>query len=275
MELGLSGLASGFDWQTLVDQLTEVERAPQRRMRTEQTKLQQINNSYSSVKTQLSTLKLRIDALKETSLFDSRTTKVSDSALASATAAPGTPSGSYIFNILQLATTSKQRGGNDAGARLNASNNVSGLVLSNAGFAVGVTAGTFSVNGQQVTIATSDTLQAVFDKISTATGGTVTGSYDSATDKITLSSPGTITLGSAVDTSNFLQVAKLYNNGTNSIASSSALGVVKLDSVLNAANFATAISDGGSGAGEFKINGVSISFNASTEKVSDIIKKIN
>ena len=29
MELGLTGLASGFDWGTLVEQLTEVERAPQ------------------------------------------------------------------------------------------------------------------------------------------------------------------------------------------------------------------------------------------------------
>ena len=33
--------------------------------------------------------------------------------------------------------------------------------------------GTFTVNGKQITLATSDTLQAVFDKISTATGGAV------------------------------------------------------------------------------------------------------
>jgi len=36
MELGLSGLASGFEWKSVVDQLVEVERAPQRRARREQ-----------------------------------------------------------------------------------------------------------------------------------------------------------------------------------------------------------------------------------------------
>jgi flagellar hook-associated protein 2 len=40
-------------------------------------------------------------------------------------------------------------------------------------------------------------------------------------------------------------------------------------------NLATAITDGGSGAGEFKINGVSISFSASSDSVSDVLKRIN
>ncbi|MFO1511611.1 MAG: hypothetical protein U1F83_01645 [Verrucomicrobiota bacterium] len=70
-----------------------------------------------------------------------------------------------------------------------------------------------TVNGKQITINASDTLQTVFNNIQAATGGNVTGSYDSATDSITLSSASPIVVGSATDTSNFLQVARLNNNG--------------------------------------------------------------
>ena len=34
MDLGVSGLASGFDWKTLVDQMIDVQRAPERTTET-------------------------------------------------------------------------------------------------------------------------------------------------------------------------------------------------------------------------------------------------
>jgi flagellar hook-associated protein 2 len=274
-DLGLSGLASGFDWRALVDQLTEVERSPQRALRLEQQGIGGRKNAYSSIATQLGVLWNRVKTLKETSLFDARATNVSDATVAAASATPGAPLGTYSFNIAQLATAAVQQGTSTAGAGLSATNDVSGLVLSNAGFSTAVTAGTFTVNGKQVTIATSDTLQTVFDRISTATSGSVTGSYNSSTDRVTLSSASTITLGSATDTSNFLDVARLYNNGTDTVTSASALGGVKVSAVLNSANFTTAVSDGGSGAGRFKVNGVEITFDASTDTTNDVLNRIN
>ncbi|HLP75566.1 MAG TPA: flagellar filament capping protein FliD, partial [Candidatus Paceibacterota bacterium] len=96
------------------------------------------------------------------------------------------------------------------------------------------------------------------------------------TDKIRLNSTGEIVLGSATDTSNFLQAARLSNSGVaGSISSGLPLGSIQLSGMLGSANFATAVSDGGSGAGEFKINGVSISYNASTDSVNNIITRIN
>lgn len=53
------------------------------------------------------------------------------------------------------------------------------------------------------------------------------------------------------------------------------LGVVNQSVALQNANFATAISDGGSGAGEFVINGVSISFNVGTDTLADVLARIN
>ena len=275
IDLSLSGLASGFDWKTLVDQLAQVERAPQQRLRVEQNQLEQRNNAYGSIKTELGVLQSRVDALKEATLFDSRTTQTSDSTVASATAGDGAASGSYVFNVIQLATAAKRTGTLNIGRPLNATADVSALALADAGFTTAVSAGTFSVNGKQVTIAATDTLQQVFDKIATATNNAVTASYDPVGDKISLSSSGEIVLGSATDTSNFLQVAKLYNNGTGTVASSAALGGVRLSAALASANLATAVSDGGNGTGEFKINGVSISFNAATDSIANILTRIN
>ena len=71
---------------------------------------------------------------------------------------------------------------------------MSGLTVGAANFATAVTAGNFTVNGAQVSIATTDSLKDVFDKIATATSNAVTASYDSTTDKITLSSASPITI---------------------------------------------------------------------------------
>jgi flagellar hook-associated protein 2 len=274
-DLSLSGLASGFDWKSVVDQLTQIARTPEQRLRIDQNKILQRNNAYGSISTQMQVVKNHLDDLNDPTLFGARTAQVGDSTIASATADSDTALGTYTFNFTQLATAAARQGTSNAGAALNSSNDVSGLVLSNAAFASPITAGTITVNNKQITIDTSDTLKGVFDKISAATGGSVTGAYDASTDKITLSSASTITLGSATDTSNFLNAAQLGNNGTGTVTSRNTLGVVKQSGALNAANLTTAITDGGSGAGEFKINGVSISFSASSDSVSDVLKRIN
>lgn len=274
VDLSLSGLASGLDWKALVSQLAQAERTPQIRLRNEQGTLGQKNSAYTTIQTELSVLQNRVKDLSDATLFDSRQAATTDSTLATATAASGTALGSLSFNITQLATAAKRIGTSGVGAALNASDDVSGLVLSDTAFASPVTAGTITVNGQLITIATTDTLQAVFDNIQAATGSEVTGRYDSATDTIRLSSTNPIVLGSATDSSNFLQVARLNNNGTGNIASTSQLGVIKQASALSSANFATPIADGGSGTGEFKINGVSITF-ATTDTMSAVLKRIN
>jgi len=275
IDLGLSGLASGFDWRTLVDQLTDVDRAPQRRLLVEQNTLDQRKNAYGSIATQLGVLRNRIAALKEATSFDARSVGVSDATAASAVSSETTPVGNYAFAISQLATASVQPGSVNTGRALNATNDVSQLTLGDAASATPIRAGTITVNGRQVTLATTDTLQEAFEKIRTATSGDVTASYDATTDTISLAkaSPGEITLGSAADTSNFLTASKLGNNGTGSVTSSSALGAIKTSGPLTGANFATAINDGG--AGLFRINGVDITFDADADSVSDLVSRIN
>ena len=274
--LALSGLSSGIDWQSLVTQLVAVERSPETQMTAQQTGFQTEKTAYQTIGTKLTALGTDLKNLSSPNFFSARNASVSDASVASATAATGTAQGSYTFNVSQLASDAVMQGASASGKPLSATNDVSGLVLSGAGFAHPVTAGTFTVNGQQVTIATSDTLQSVFDKISTATGGAVTGSYNASADEITLTGSGPIILGSATDTSNFLQTAKLYNNGTNTISSTSALGGVNLNSTDAASsNLATTINDGGSGNGQFLINGVTINYNTANDNLNNILTRIN
>jgi len=280
MNLAISGLASGFDWQTLVGQLGDIERAPQRALLAEQTKIQERNNAFGALTTQLGVLRNRMTALKDPTLFDSRTATSSNAALGGASVSAGATVGSYTFAISQLATSSLYTGTSGAGKQLSANDltkadlgGANDVTLSSAGFATSVTAGTFTVNGKQVTVAANDTLAGVFDKIATATGNAVTTTYSASTDKITLGSTSPIVLGSATDTSNFLQVAKLYGNNATSIGSDSELGSVKLSGALNAANFTTAITGGS--AGEFKVNGVSIKFDSATDSVAGVLDRIN
>jgi flagellar hook-associated protein 2 len=275
--LALSGLASGIDWTSIVNEMLTVEAAPETQMNTEETTDQQENSGFQTIGTDLTALKSDITTLTNPGFFTSRTTTSSNSSVATATAATGTAMGTYAFDVSHLATDSVQVGAT-ASSALAPTGNVSGVTLSSAGFATPVTAGTFTVDNQTVTITTSESLQDVFTAISTATSGAVTASYNptsdtSNPDTITLSSSSPITLGSDTDTSNFLQVAQLYANGTGAVTSTNSLGGVDLSDTLNQANFSQPLNI--TGAGEFTINGVAINYNASTTTVNQLMAAIN
>jgi flagellar hook-associated protein 2 len=273
--LAMSGLASGINWTSIINDMVEAESAPVTQMQAEQATVNQQNSAYQTIGTDLTNLQNDITTLSAASFFQACISSSSDTSVASASAQTGTPLGTYSFAVSQLATAAVQQGATVSAQPISSTNDVSNVVLGSAGFADPITAGTFTVNGQTITIATTDTLQSVFNQISSATSGAVTASYDSATDEITLASSSPITLGSAADTSNFLQATQLYSNGTGSVTSLGALAGINLDADASQSNLAVAINDGGNGQGAFKINGVTINFDASTESINDILSAIN
>lgn len=274
--LQLSGLASGFDWKTFVDQIMSVERAPINRLLAEKSRASSKADALSSLGTKLATLQTSSAALGAAGLFGARKAASTTTNSSWATvAANDTATGSYQIAISQLATSSRRDGAADIATGLSATSDVSGVTLATMPTAIAVTAGTFTVNGQQVTVATSDSLQDVFDRISTATGGDVTAAYNAGTDKVTLTGGSTVVLGAANDTSNFLQALRLANNDSASVVSGGALGTLKTNSVLASAGLRTAVTAvDGSGNGTFSINGVAIDFNLNTESLSTVLKRI-
>lgn len=275
--LSLSGLASGFDWKSFVDQMMQVESAPITRMNLEQTKNSAKVSKLDLLGTKLASLQAAAAKLGGDSVFNTR--NVASTTTGSTwrlSAAAGTAVGSYKINVSQLATTARIDGGVGISSPLSATNDVSGLTIANLPTATPVTAGKFTVNGQQVTVALTDSLQDVFAAISTATGGDVTASYDSATDRVTLAGATPVMLGAANDTSNFLSVMRLNNNGTSTVSSSAALGAADTTAKLVNSRLSSAITAvDGTGAGSFAINGETINYNVNTDSLADVIARIN
>ena len=271
----MSGLASGLDWTTVINEMVAAEQAPETQMEAQQTTLKTEGTSYTTIGTDLAALQKDVTTLSDPSFFQSCTATAADASVASATAAAGTSLGSYTFKISKLASDASWQGATAKANPLSAGDDLSGVTVADAGFANPVTAGTFTVNGAQITIAGTDTLQSVLNKITAATSGAVTASYDASTDEFTLASSSPVVLGSATDTSNFLQAAQLYNNGGHTVTSASAVGGINLDKPLSSSNLATPINDGGGGNGEFLINGVAIDFNASTDTINSVLQAIN
>lgn len=264
-----------FDWQTMVNQLIQVDSAPVTTLQNQETANQQKITALNSIQSDIQTLQTDVQALADPTLYTGRTATASGTGW-NVAADTSTPNGLYSVNVSQLATSAQLQGASDIGAPLSTTTDVSGVTLATMPTATAVTAGTFTVNGQQVTVALSDSLQDVFNKISTATGGAVTGSYDPSSDTVSLSSSSPIVLGAVNDSSNFLQVMGLANNGTGTITSSSSLGAASLSAPLASARLNTAITAvDGSGNGSFTVNGVTVDYNVNTDSLATVLGRIN
>jgi flagellar hook-associated protein 2 len=273
--LQLSGLVSGFDWKSFVDQLVGLERTPATKMQSEISTNQLKLTSLDSIKSRLTDLQNASKALDTDGVFNARSATVTGtgwSAGADSTAATGT----YSFNVSQLATTSRLTGAADIGRPIAPTSDVTGVTLTALGTGTALTAGEFTVNGARVTVDLTDSLDTLFTRIATATGGAVTAAYNATTDKIELTGSSPIVLGSTTDTSNFLGVTRLANNGTTAVSSGAALGAVTPGSTLANARLSTAITAvDGSGNGSFTLNGVNIAYNVNTDTLNSIVSRIN
>ncbi|EDY83226.1 flagellar hook-associated protein 2, putative [Verrucomicrobiia bacterium DG1235] len=272
----VAGLASGFDWNSMIDQLMTIERIPQQRLSAEKSSNTSKLDALSTLKKKVETLQSQTKALNETSLFNSKSAELSDDSLnITASATTAAAKGNFEISVSQLATATRRLGSADVVTEMGDENTlISALRISKD-----VSEGTFSVNGQEITIAETDSLQDVFDAISIATSGVVTASYDSVSDTISLdSASGQLELGAEEDTSNFLSAMKLFQlevkdggSGTATVTSRSSLGVVDIsDTIAN-----SGIGGPVSGSDTFYINGVSIDFDADTESMATLMSRVN
>jgi flagellar hook-associated protein 2 len=301
MALQLSGLASGLDTKSLIDQLMAVDQLSQTKLTTRKTQIQSKSDAYRVLNTRLQTLQAKAFSLTQMANIIARSGTSADDKKVTASATPDTPTGSYNIDVVSLATSTKVSTGAGAGI----GNGVGGMgqvltaadgpqtlaTLNGAGrFTNQITSGTFTVNGQTVAIdVNTDTLDSVFAKIATATGNDVTGRVGDGTadgagfdNKVILakSSAGTLTVGSAGDSSNFLKALKLDNAlastdpqapANSAIVSTAAVGTVQRSSPLNAANFAQAVGAGAT----FSINGVNVDYDVTKDSLMDVINRIN
>ena len=278
MGMALSGLASGFDWKSIVDQLIEVSRAPQNRMRTEKTSNASKSSAINDIKGLLGTLKTSISSLAtEESLYKKGVTFKDTSTNWKATASKDTPAGEYKFNLVSEASATKLSGSSNLVAPLDPTKTIAEISVGRT-----ITSGFFTIKGQRVNVATTDTLQKVIDDIKS-----ITGTADLVGDQIQIVSLGApLSIGAPNDTSNFLQAMQLSGSGTKtendpSITTDDVYSVTSSASSLSAPRLNVALKDSGlaglsSGVtGSLEINGESVSYNSDTDTISTILDKIN
>jgi flagellar hook-associated protein 2 len=157
----IGGLVSGVRWNELVDQISEAEKA--RSITPLQTQLstgEKRRGAWNDLSGLVAKLQEAADALRLGSAFTNFSAVASAStqtnrSLASVSATATAKPGSYKVEVVELARAEK----------------LSSAVIADATVALGF-AGTFSVAGQTVTVAATDSLEGVRDKINALNGGT-------------------------------------------------------------------------------------------------------
>src|SRR5689334_9987315 len=104
--LQLSGLASGLDTQSIIDQLMAVERQPRTRIEMRQATEQARRDGLNQVQTQLKTLSDAASALRSIGTWaDTQTATSNDTSKLDVTRTGGAGPGGYDVTITRLASS--------------------------------------------------------------------------------------------------------------------------------------------------------------------------
>jgi len=274
-----TGLVSGIDFDQVIEAILEVRRQPivQLQQRRELLRLQ--SDLWRGIQQKLTDLQNAIKPFLIKGQALPFTASSSSPELLRVSASSDAVAGSYQITVKQLATATRVSSGfNGYALGVGAPVDINAPLQSQRSVLGTVTAGTFTINGVQISVdPTSDTLNDIINRIN-GSGAGVTASYDTATDTLVLTSPNPIALGSPNDTSNFLQVVGLLGSpqafdGTNYVRQSTAhLGRLRGNVPLQDDNLRVALSQT---TGSFTINGVTISYDASVDSLNAIIQRIN
>ena len=263
---------------SIIQSIIAADSIPITNLQSENTTLTNNSTDLGNIGSSLGTLSTNLQAIT-TSLLQTQIATGSNTAIGSATVDGTAKSGTVDLNVTQLATTTTLTGGSATGAfgdtKLTAppaGNTAIGTALDESN----VDGQTFTINGKQITLASTDVLDdgnpnstaSVIGKINNSGAG-VTASYNATTGQVSLTSSAPILLGSGADTSDFLQQAQLFNNGTDSVTSSIGIGRVDPTADLATAGLRTTPT-----AGTFTINGVPITYSAG-DSLNTVIGNIN
>jgi len=159
----VSGLASGLDWRSMIDQLMEIEHSKVDLVENQKTEYENKLSEWQSFNTKLLSLKTASADLKDTEDFDvytsdmtsdSSTVDASDLLLVSTSSLAS--KGSYTITVSSLATAQKLSSGS----------------FSDFSEALGASyAGDILINGVAVSISATDSLADVRDRINNANSG--------------------------------------------------------------------------------------------------------
>ncbi|RLB44258.1 MAG: flagellar hook protein [Deltaproteobacteria bacterium] len=159
----VSGLASGLDWRSIIDDLMKIEHRPVDLVENQKSDYEKKLSEWQSFNSKLLSLKSASESLKDPEDFNLYTTSMqstgdtSASSLLSATASSTASPGTYTIQISSIATAQK----------------LSSSSFASLDNALGASyEGDILINGVAIHVAATDTLTSVRDKINAANAGT-------------------------------------------------------------------------------------------------------
>jgi flagellar hook-associated protein 2 len=297
-----------MDWRSVVDQLMQLDRVPQDRLRTQQTSITQQSTALDRIKGKLSTLQGSLADLafssssastRSTSVLNSiyqeytggvvSASRVNQSPTATVTATSSAPLGLYEVEVKQMGSPYTVVSANTART------NVEETLLKDLPLGAAITEGSIFIDGSEVTVGAGkdidpatmtvrdligyydetevpDTVPGFFSGFSI--NANITGGY------LELSSSNPFFVNTSADSSNLMKLLGLtaseVSGGPTKYISPVALGNFSLNTKIS--DLANTLDDSAlplpDSSGSFKINGAQISWTGS-DTISSVVAGIN
>ena len=272
----ISGLSSGFDWRSMIDQLMKIESRRVDLVGSRKTEYEQKLTEWQSFNTKLLSLKTAASSLSDPENFDvyrstltSSNSDVKASDLLSVSTTSLAARGSYTIVVDALATAQKLASGS----------------FSSFSEALGASyAGDIVINGRAVTVAASDSLADVRNRINNANSGTIpTGvtasivTYSDNDHRLILTSDDTGAQGISLQNGSATDLVQLFGwkEKTSSLKNSITGGALSDGFSSSTQSIKSLLGLSTSQSGEIQIGGEAVSIDLSTDSLEDIKTAIN
>ncbi len=267
----VQGLASGIQWQTMIQQIVAADSARELTpVTTQQSNDTNANAAWKQFQTVMTSYQTASAALAAPTAFDLFTatapnSPTSQQALLSATATTGAQPGTYAMQVLSLASAQS----------------LSGASYSSSSSSLNIT-GQFDLNGAAISIVSTDSLSSIEDKINAADSGTnpsgVSATILSGTDgsHLVLTSDATGAQGiQVVDDANgtFKQLGFTDGSAVANIAASGATQTFSVSSSTQSIGSLLSLTP--PAPTSILIGGKSVAIDLSTDTLTSIAAKIN
>jgi len=287
-----TSLNTSSSLEGLISQYMAIERRPLVQLQTRRSAVYSKTQYFDSLKTKLQSLQNLAEELKDTesdSIFNTVTVTSSNESAITVSADDGAAEGTYNIRVRQLATSTQIKSTgqlNSAIATTSSSQVVAGLdelsvsnSFTEAGFDT-EPSGSISINGQTFDLADYDTITDFMLAVNNDTTANVNIYYDANKDKFIIENDdhnaATLTLAETAGATGvgFFTAVNIetgtFGEAPNKTPSATGL---QADVLLYKANFDSALAE--TDTGSFKINGVTIDWDAGEDTLNEIIARIN
>ncbi|MDB9822549.1 flagellar filament capping protein FliD, partial [Deltaproteobacteria bacterium] len=272
----ISGLASGFDWRTMIDQLIAIESKPLELIEQKKSVYEEQLSEWQSFNTKLLSLKTTSQGLSDpddfylyTSSMTSNDSSVDASDLLSVSTSSSASSGSYLIQINSLATAHK----------------LSSSSFSDFSNALGSDyTGDIIINGTVISITESDGLDDIRNRINNANSGSnpsgVTASiitYSTNDYRLILTSDNTGEDGISLQNGSSSDLLELFGwkDGSSSVKNSITGGAQSDEFSGSTQDIKTLLGLSTTQSGTIEVDGKNISIDFSSDSLETIKTKID